>query len=57
MHLTDHKTVGLQYGLTALVFLLLGFLLMLVMRWQLAWPTSPLPPDSSCKPRTIAGSM
>jgi cytochrome c oxidase subunit 1 len=44
MHLTDHKTVGLQYGLTALVFLLLGFLLMLVMRWQLAWPTSPLPP-------------
>jgi cytochrome c oxidase subunit 1 len=44
MHLTDHKTVGLQYALTALVFLLLGFLLMLVMRWQLAWPTSPLPP-------------
>jgi cytochrome c oxidase subunit 1 len=44
MHLTDHKTVGLQYALTALVFLLLGFLLTLVMRWQLAWPTSPLPP-------------
>ena len=44
MHLTDHKTVGLQYALTALVFLLVGFLLMLVMRWQLAWPTSPLPP-------------
>jgi cytochrome c oxidase subunit 1 len=43
MHLTDHKTVGLQYALTALVFLLVGFLLMLVMRWQLAWPTSPLP--------------
>ena len=44
MHLTDHKTIGLQYALTALVFLLLGFLLMLIMRWQLAWPTSPLPP-------------
>jgi cytochrome c oxidase subunit 1 len=34
----------LQYALTALFFLLVGFLLMLVMRWQLAWPTSPLPP-------------
>jgi cytochrome c oxidase subunit I len=41
---TDHKTVGLQYAVTALVFLLIGFLLMLLMRWQLAWPTSPLPP-------------
>ena len=42
MRLTDHKTVGLQYAVTALVFLLVGFLLMLLMRWQLAWPTSPL---------------
>ena len=39
MHWTDHKTVGLQYALTALGFLLVGFLLMLLMRWQLAWPT------------------
>jgi cytochrome c oxidase subunit I len=40
---TDHKTVGLQYGLTALFFLLVGFLLMILMRWQLAWPGHPLP--------------
>jgi cytochrome c oxidase subunit 1 len=40
---TDHKTVGLQYTVTALAFLLVGFLLMVLMRWQLAWPTSPLP--------------
>ncbi len=40
---TDHKTVGLQYGLTALGFLLVGFLLMMLMRWQLAWPAQPLP--------------
>jgi cytochrome c oxidase subunit I len=40
---TDHKTVGLQYGLTALVFLLVGFLLMILMRWQLAWPGQPMP--------------
>ena len=43
MRLTDHKTVGLQYGLTGLFFLLVGFLLMILMRWQLAWPGQPLP--------------
>ncbi len=44
MHLTDHKTVGLQYAATAMRFLLVGFLLMLLIRWQLAWPMLPLPP-------------
>ncbi|MFN2447419.1 MAG: hypothetical protein ABR606_17770 [Vicinamibacterales bacterium] len=44
MRLTDHNLVGLQYGVTAAVFLAIGFLLMLLMRWQLAWPTQPLPP-------------
>ena len=43
MRWTDHKTVGLQYGLTALFFLLVGFLLMILMRWQLAWPGQPMP--------------
>jgi cytochrome c oxidase subunit I len=40
---TDHKTVGLQYAVTSLFFLLVGFLLMLLLRWQLAWPGQPLP--------------
>jgi cytochrome c oxidase subunit I len=40
---TDHKTVGLQYGVTSLGFLLVGFLLMILMRWQLAWPGQPIP--------------
>src|SRR5215207_6926570 len=44
MHSTDHKTIGLQYAFTAAAFLLLGFFLMLIMRWQLAWPTTALPP-------------
>jgi cytochrome c oxidase subunit I len=44
MHLTDHKRIGLLYALTAIAFLIVGFLLMLLMRWQLAWPTAPLPP-------------
>lgn len=34
----DHKVIGLQYALTALLFLLLGFSLMLILRWQLARP-------------------
>ncbi len=40
---TDHKIIGLQYGITALVFLLLGFCMVLMMRWQLAYPGQPLP--------------
>ncbi|TDI73371.1 MAG: cytochrome C oxidase subunit I [Bacteroidetes bacterium] len=40
---TDHKVIGIQYGLTALFFLLFGFCLMLLMRWQLAYPGDPVP--------------
>jgi cytochrome c oxidase subunit 1 len=37
----DHKWIGIQYGFTALCFLLLGFFLMLLMRLQLGWPNQP----------------
>ncbi len=40
---TDHKIIGIQYGLTSLVFLFFGFCLMMLMRWQLAFPGQPLP--------------
>ena len=40
---TDHKIIGLQYGITGLFFLLFGFCLMLLMRWQLAYPGEPIP--------------
>ena len=40
---TDHKVIGLQYALTSLVFLLLGFTLILLIRWQLAYPGEPVP--------------
>ena len=40
---TDHKVVGIQYGLTALCFLMFGFTLMLMMRWQIAKPGQPIP--------------
>ena len=40
---TDHKTIGIQYAVTGLLFLLFGFSLMMLMRWQLAYPGSALP--------------
>ncbi|HEY2953212.1 MAG TPA: cbb3-type cytochrome c oxidase subunit I [Verrucomicrobiae bacterium] len=40
---TDHKVIGLQYGITALMFLFFGFCLMMLMRWQIAYPGKPIP--------------
>jgi cytochrome c oxidase subunit I len=40
---TDHKVIGIQYGITALCFLFFGFTLMMIMRWQLAYPGQPIP--------------
>src|ERR1051326_2587284 len=40
---TDHKVIGIQYGLCGLVFLFVGFSLMMMMRWQLAYPGQALP--------------
>jgi cytochrome c oxidase subunit 1 len=40
---TDHKTIGIQYAITALVFLFFGFCLIMLMRWQLAFPGDPIP--------------
>ena len=39
----DHKVIGIQYGVTSLVFLFIGFTLMILMRWQLAYPGEPVP--------------
>src|SRR5580658_6571220 len=40
---TDHKVIGIQYGVTALMFLFFGFCLMMIMRWQLAYPGHAIP--------------
>ena len=40
---TDHKVIGLQYLFTSLTFLLAGFLFILLIRWQLAFPGQPIP--------------
>src|SRR5579863_2414271 len=40
---TDHKVIGIQYGITALLFLLFGFCLMMIMRWSIAHHDQPIP--------------
>jgi cytochrome c oxidase subunit 1 len=40
---TDHKVIGIWYGISGLIFLLFGFSLMMMMRWQLAYPGQALP--------------
>ena len=40
---TDHKVIGLQYGFTSLFFLLVGFGLVMLIRWQQAFPAQPIP--------------
>ena len=39
----DHKVIGIQYAITGLLFLLFGFSLMMLMRYQLAYPGQPIP--------------
>jgi len=40
---TDHKIIGIQFLFMSLFFLLVGGILAMTMRWQLAWPGRPLP--------------
>src|SRR5713101_5217544 len=50
---TDHKIIGIQYGVTGLFFLLFGFFLMLMMRWQIAHPGEPVPLVGSLLERVL----
>ncbi|MFO0910532.1 MAG: cbb3-type cytochrome c oxidase subunit I [Isosphaeraceae bacterium] len=40
---TDHKVIGIQFLFSGLIWFVLGGLLALAVRWQLAWPWSPMP--------------
>jgi cytochrome c oxidase subunit 1 len=40
---TDHKVIGIQFLFSGLSFFVLGGLLAMAVRWQLAWPWSPMP--------------
>jgi len=50
----DHKVIGLQYMITSMIFLLVGFSFMLIMRWQLAFPGHPIPVIGHWLPGWIA---
>src|SRR6266704_660369 len=55
---TDHKVIGIQYGVTGLIFLFFGFTLMMLMRWQLAYPGQALPIIGKLLPHVFgAGTM
>ena len=54
---TDHKVVGIQYAVTALMFLFAGFSLMLMMRWQLAHPGQPIPLVGKLLSRVLGEDM
>src|ERR1700683_946 len=54
---TDHKIIGLQYGITALMFLFFGFCLMMMMRWQLAYPGHPVPIVGNLLYKTLGEDM
>src|SRR6266480_3472988 len=54
---TDHKVIGIQYGLTALCFLMFGFLLMAAMRWQIAYPNKPIPVVGGLLQKAVGAEM
>jgi cytochrome c oxidase subunit 1 len=39
----DHKVIGLQFMFSGLIFFIIGGLLALAIRWQMAWPWSSVP--------------
>ncbi|MBI4424743.1 MAG: cbb3-type cytochrome c oxidase subunit I, partial [Elusimicrobia bacterium] len=53
----DHKVIGIQYMVTALLFLLFGFGLIMLLRWQLAWPQQPIPLLGSLLPAILPGGI
>jgi len=50
----DHKMIGLQYLWTALAFLFIGGALALGVRWQLGFPSAPIPIIGNLLPTTVA---
>src|SRR5688500_14743051 len=40
---TDHKVIGIQFMFFGLTFFLLGGLMAMAIRWQLAWPWMEMP--------------
>ncbi len=39
----DHKMIGRQFLFVGLLMLMIGGILAMLVRWQLAWPETPVP--------------
>ena len=50
---TDHKIIGIQFLFMGLMFFVVGGLLAMLVRWQLAWPSDPS--ASGADPRQAHG--
>ena len=53
----DHKVIGIQYWLLALVAVLVGMALSLLMRWHLVWPGAKMPWLEKIFPAGAAGGV
>src|SRR5438093_3268840 len=54
---TDHKVIGIQYWMLALVSVVLGMLMSLLIRLQLAFPTHTWGLLSKILPHAVAGGV
>ncbi len=54
---TDHKIIGIQFLFVSLLFLLLGGLLAMQIRWQLGWPGRPLPGGGILPESMVSGGV
>ncbi len=52
---TDHKIIGIQFLFLSLLFLLLGGVLAMQIRWQLGFPGQPMP-GGGILPETMSPS-
>jgi len=54
---TDHKIIGIQFLLMSLLFLLVGGLLAMIMRWQLGFPGQSMPAGSLLPETMVSGGV
>ena len=54
---TDHKVIGIQYFLLALVAVFVGMFLSALMRFHLAWPTEKVPLFGAMTPEQYLALM
>ena len=54
---TDHKIIGIQFLFVSLLFLLVGGILAMQIRWQLGWPCKPMPGGGLLPESMVSGGV